>query len=91
MQQRGSQIIATRTNNVCAVLSGRGSSFSNKGAETPVPKHRCRNTGAETPHTHTQNYLLVAMHMVYLVAMHMVYLVLLLVEIFRYADEQITL
>ena len=41
--------------------------------------------GADTPPTHTptQNDLLVAMHMVYLV--------LLIVELFRYVDEQSTL
>ena len=41
--------------------------------------------GADTPPTHTptQNELLVAMHMVYLV--------LLIVELFRYVDEQSTL
>ena len=39
--------------------------------------------GADTPPTPTQNDLLVAMHMVYLV--------LLIVELFRYVDEQSTL
>ena len=39
--------------------------------------------GADTPPMHTQYGLLVAMHMAHLV--------LLLVEVFRYADEQSTL
>ena len=45
----------------------------------------CDLKGADTPPTHTptQNDLLVAMHMVYLV--------LLIVELFRYVDEQSTL
>ena len=38
--------------------------------------------GADTLHTPTENDLLVAMHIVYLV--------LLIVELFRYVDEQIT-
>ena len=48
---------------------------------TLVPP-RCQFKGADTPHTPTQNDILLAMHMVYVV--------LLLVQLFRNADEQNT-